>query len=136
MSKGKARRKPTGNYPVGYCRPPEAHQFKPGQSGFPRGRPKGAKSEDATFRGVVNTKVPMSLRGKVRKVSLLEAVWMRIADDALKGNSKAQTLLINRARSLDGTAPAGAELDQDDRTVLQSYYRQVEAEIKAKKAKK
>ena len=26
---------------VGYCRPPKAHRFKPGQSGNPKGRPKG-----------------------------------------------------------------------------------------------
>ena len=121
-----------GDYEVGYGKPPKAHQFRRGQSGNPKGRPQGAKSEDTIFRGVANTKVPMGLRGKVRKVALLEAVWMKIADDALKGSSKAQTLLINRSRSLDGTAPVSAELDQDDRQVLQSHYRQVEAEIKAK----
>jgi hypothetical protein len=136
MRKTKAPRTPTGNYEVGYCRPPEAHQFGAGRSGNPGGRPKGARGEDTIFRAVVDTKVPMSLRGKVRKVPLLEAVWMRIADDALKGSSKAQTLLINRSRSLDGTAPTSTELDQDDRQVLQSYYRQVEAELKAKKEKK
>lgn len=25
---------------VGYCNPPKEHQFKPGQSGNPKGRPK------------------------------------------------------------------------------------------------
>ncbi len=29
---------------VGYGRPPKAAQFKPGQSGNPNGRPKGAKT--------------------------------------------------------------------------------------------
>ena len=99
------------------------------------GRPQGAKGEDTIFRAVVNTKVPMSLRGRVRQVPLLEAVWMRIADDALKGNAKAATLLINRSRSLDAAAPTNPELDQDDQQVLQSYYRQVEAELKAMKEK-
>jgi hypothetical protein len=35
---------------VGYGRPPRAHQFKPGQSGNPTGRPRGAKSEATMLR--------------------------------------------------------------------------------------
>ena len=31
-------------YRVGYCRPPKARQWQPGQSGNPRGRPRGAKN--------------------------------------------------------------------------------------------
>lgn len=130
-----SKKRASGDYDVGYGRPPRTHQFKPGQSGNPKGRPRGAKGEDTIFRGVINTKVPMSLRGRVRRVPLLEAVWMRIADDALKGNSKAATLLINRSRSLDLTTPTHGELDQDDRLVLQTYYRQVEASLKVKKEK-
>ncbi len=30
----------SGSYAVGYCRPPDKHKFKPGQSGNPLGRPK------------------------------------------------------------------------------------------------
>ena len=30
---------------VGYGKPPKANQFKPGKSGNPKGRPKGARSE-------------------------------------------------------------------------------------------
>ena len=29
---------------TGYARPPKGHQFKPGQSGNPGGRPKGARN--------------------------------------------------------------------------------------------
>ena len=32
------------DYEVGYGKPPKSGQFKPGQSGNPKGRPKGAKN--------------------------------------------------------------------------------------------
>ncbi len=141
MSRTKSRRhshrgsnkSSTSSYEVGYGRPPRAHQFKPGQSGNPKGRPRGARGEDTIFREVISRKVPMSVDGKTRKVSAVEAVWTRVMADALKGNSKAMILFLNRCRSLDATATTGPELDQDDRQVLQSYCRQVEAELKAKK---
>lgn len=135
-SRQSARRPNTptsGGYEVGYGRPPKAHRFKPGQSGNPKGRPRGAKGEDTIFRQVIGTKVPISVGGRVRQVPLLEAVWMRIAGDALKGNSKAATLLLSRSRLLEEATPMSPELDQDDQQVLQSYYRQVKAELKAKK---
>ncbi len=33
-----------GSDPVGYCKPPKRTRFQPGQSGNPRGRPKGTKN--------------------------------------------------------------------------------------------
>jgi Family of unknown function (DUF5681) len=32
-------------YEVGYCKPPIAPRFKPGRSGNPKGRPKGARNK-------------------------------------------------------------------------------------------
>lgn len=37
--------KKTGNYEVGYGKPPKHSQFQPGQSGNRRGRPKGASNK-------------------------------------------------------------------------------------------
>ena len=38
-------RRPRPHPTVGYGHPPEAHRFAPGQSGNPRGRPKGTTSK-------------------------------------------------------------------------------------------
>jgi uncharacterized protein DUF5681 len=41
------------DYTIGFGRPPAAHRFKPGQSGNPRGRPKGRKNFDTMVREIV-----------------------------------------------------------------------------------
>lgn len=37
------KKQPKGNYNVGYCKPPLAHQFQHGNKANPRGRGKGSK---------------------------------------------------------------------------------------------
>jgi hypothetical protein len=130
---GSHERPARGNYEVGYGRPPKKTQFKPGRSGNPKGRSKGAKNEDTIFRDIINMKIAMSVGGRTRKVPLLKAVWTRVADDALKGNARAVALLLNRCRLLEGVAPENSELDQDDQEVLDAYIQTLEAKDKKKK---
>jgi Family of unknown function (DUF5681) len=35
----KPKKKPTGDYPIGYCKPPESAKWPPGKSANPSGRP-------------------------------------------------------------------------------------------------
>jgi Family of unknown function (DUF5681) len=61
------------NAAVGYGRPPVNRQFKPGQSGNPKGRPKGRKNFVTIFAEVLSR--PIQVRdkdGKVRKLSNLK----------------------------------------------------------------
>lgn len=116
----------TPDYAVGYGRLPRQHQFKSGQSGNPRGRPKGVRSEADILAKLLNRKIPIQDRSRVRHVSVLEAAYYRVAQNALKGDLKAMNFLMHRqaavAQTRSGETP---EMNEDDRVVLESFVAQI-----------
>ena len=117
---------------VGYGRPPREHQFKPGHSGNPRGRPKGSKNETTILYGLLNRKIEVRQGGTSRKITVLEAILMRFTEDALKGNTKSAAFLFNRYAGIQAEEAVGNELGADDREVLDAFARQIESEFKRK----
>ena len=116
---------------VGYGRPPREHQFKPGQSGNKRGRPKGSKNEATMISELLNRRIEIRQNGNVRKITLLEGILLKFAEDALKGNPKSAAFLLNRKLLVESpNQPAsGPVLDMDDQKVLESYARQLEEQL-------
>lgn len=117
---------------VGYRRPPVEHKFKPGQSGNPRGRPKGKRSEATILNELLNCKISVREGGKVRKITVLEAILLRFTEDALKGNTKTAAFLFNRYDSQTTDVRDDASLTEDERDVWNSFVRQFEARVRAK----
>jgi hypothetical protein len=101
--------------PVGYRKPPVSGQFKPGQSGNPKGRPKGRKSPDQVIADLFSRKVTILEGGKKKKISHMEALGRRVLNDGLKGNAKAtdQALTLLKIMSSLQSDPA----EQDDGTM-------------------
>jgi hypothetical protein len=64
---------------AGYGPPPRRTRFKPGQSGNPRGRPKGARSTGTIVTGVLGRKVSLTAGGRQRQMPLKEAIILRMA---------------------------------------------------------
>lgn len=79
---------------VGYGRPPKETQFKPGQSGNPKGRPKGRKSIQTTFREALEQKVAVTMNGKTRLLSKLELIFHRLTTDAARGETHALKMVL------------------------------------------
>jgi hypothetical protein len=112
---------------VGYGRPPREHQFKPGHSGNPRGRPKGSKNETTILHDLLNRKIEVRQGGRSRKISVLEAILMRFTEDALKGNTKSAAFLFNRYAGTEaGESQADNDISADDREVLDTFARRFE----------
>lgn len=116
---------------VGYGRPPREHQFKPGQSGNKNGRPKGSKNEATIINEILNRKIDIREKGRLRKISVLEGILTRFADDALKGKDKSAAFLLNRKQQIESSEqPATPPLDMDDRKVLEFYAAQLSQQFK------
>lgn len=114
---------------VGYGRPPRKHQFQPGQSGNPKGRPKGSKNESTILREILNRKLQISRDGRPRKITVLEGVHLRIAEDALKGNVKSAAFLLNRYAAMVSGDIKPSELGDDDQKVLDAFARRFTSKV-------
>lgn len=84
---------------VGYARPPTSAQFKPGQSGNPTGRPKGAKNFGTAIEDELRARVTVTENGRRRRVSKREVIAKRLVNRAAEGDLRAVPLLFNEARA-------------------------------------
>jgi hypothetical protein len=87
--------KPKENYLVGYKKPPRATQFKKGQSGNPNGRPKGSKNFATHIAAIAARKVSVHEKGKERRISMIEAILLKLMAKALGGDMAATRLAIS-----------------------------------------
>jgi hypothetical protein len=113
------------DYAVGYKRPPAATQFKPGQSGNRRGRPKGAQNFSTVLEKELNSPVTVTENGRRKKVRKKDVIAKQLVNKAAGGDIKATTVLLNETRAsgpaVGGGLPAvPAELAREDQLVLKS----------------
>ena len=106
---GVASRDPA--YEVGYGKPPVTTRFKPGQSGNPNGRPKGAKGLNTIVRETLSGKLTVRTPEGTKKISKIEAVLQKTLEKALKGDARAQFELMKLWRVAVPDAPEAADLE-------------------------
>ena len=73
------------DYEVGYRKPPADSQFRPGRSGNPRGRPKGARSLQALVRQELDSKIVVTEQGKRCLLSKRQVLAKQLVNKALAG---------------------------------------------------
>lgn len=96
-------RRDAASYEVGYAKPPVETRFKPGQSGNPSGRPRGAKKKPAVpslneerLKSIILEEAYRTIsindvHGQV-SIPMAQAIVRSLAVNAAKGNPRAQRL--------------------------------------------
>ncbi len=108
---------------VGYGRPPNATSWKKGQSGNPKGKPKGCKSLKTIMTQWANGKVIVKMNGHAKTLSNMEEQIERLNVMALNGDLKAMALLLQLAKQFvpeDVDAAGAARLSPGDVAILQN----------------
>jgi hypothetical protein len=87
------------DYEVGYGKPPKASQFKPGQSGNPKGRPRKPKD----FDGILDRELSQTIRitdgGESKTMTKREVLVKTLINAALKGERAALKLVLGYMKS-------------------------------------
>lgn len=95
--------------PVGYGKPPRSGRFKKGQSGNPKGRPKGSLDYTTYVQQMLSAQVTVTEGGKRKRVSSLQATLMRLAEKSLKGDMRAIEKVLSLATDMADALAARRE---------------------------
>lgn len=104
-----ARKKWKPAYEVGNKKPPKETQFKPGQSGNPKGRPKKSKlSTVDLLEAELRKTISVSENGKKTSMTKIQAIIKRVVNSALTGNAKDVALVLKYLPHLDAKIETAA----------------------------
>ncbi len=93
---------------VGYANPPRSSRFRKGQSGNPKGRPRGKRKSDIPYDHVLGQMVTVREDGRERRITAAEAIILQLTQRGLAGDSAAarsSLTAIETARSQRGEGP-------------------------------
>lgn len=126
------------DYSVGYGKPPKHSQFKPGQSGNPKGKAKGRKNLATELLEELSERVVVTENGRQKKLSKQTIILKRMVTDAAQGDAKARDQLLKLIGIVEQAhADTGEEAPQtsEDAKILERFRARLIEEIKTDDSK-
>ncbi len=120
---------------VGYSNPPKHTRFKTGQSGNPRGRPKGALNMATVLNRTLREKVVIDANGKRKTVSKLEAAIAQLVSKAMCGDAHAIRYLcqlVTSAEERSVVVEPTTQLSETDEKVMANILKRFQESLKEK----
>ena len=115
------------SFEAGYKKPPQKTQFVRGQSGNPKGRPKGSKNVNTIVRKVIRQRVKVKGEQGTRSITKVEAAYTQLLNLAAAGNLAAfrelARLLHTYADPIEDAAPPFMRLC--DEVVMKSMIKRI-----------
>jgi hypothetical protein len=112
------------DYEVGKGRPPKASRWKPGQSGNPKGRPKGVKNAATQASAELGRTISVTVNGRKRRMTVEEVAFRRLGDKSMAGDQKAFGFLLVTANRLDPADLKPADdmpTNEQDLSIISDY---------------
>jgi hypothetical protein len=95
-------------YEVGYGKPPRHTRFKKGQSGNPKGRPKGSQNLTTLLSEALNERVIVTENGGRRRITMRQAIIKQLVKRSATADWRAMKILLDIVRGLEGETEPGS----------------------------
>jgi hypothetical protein len=92
---------PPRDYEVGYGKPPRHTRFRKGQSGNPRGRPRGSKNLPTLLTEALNERVIVAENGGRRRITKREAIITQLVNRSATADLRAMKILLDIIQDIE-----------------------------------
>ena len=114
------------SYTIGYGKPPKSAQWKKGQSGNPKGRPRRDRNISALLATLLAQRIVVRTGKTTRRRTRLEHLVHRLFERALEGDPRLMKMALDEARKDEARGEKDAsEMGPADREVIEALCRRL-----------